>query len=1071
MFFLINRTEFTFKPFHDKVIQKLQDIADCKNVKKNLLLNLPVGAGKSILTEFFITWTFARNPSIKHLYVSHSELLITKLSRETLELIESPYWQSLFGHELDQKSSTQYNFIDAGTRSGMTAAPIGSALTGIDCSNPAIRGFSGALCFSYNTPIWTDRGILKIGDIVTKRLPVKVWSYNTKTKEFSFKPITHYHDNGISKTIEFCGIRCTPSHRFMTQDGWKEAKDILTKDVLFGFSYPFYLIKSYAKFFTDIFSFVSCVKNKIKIFIRKTFVFPLIINYRVVLKMFKRLSFFYRNNCSNINFVGFSNFAYPSFVCKNRDDLFVSQISMTSTQTSTFNSVLHIVGFSSVSQVIKPIVRRIVIKMSGFNTFFLNTYKCPKNKLMNSNRLTYSIMRTFKKINILITPIVYRFKNFFRTSVFKTIFSYYYSFKTFYSTKVRNLVKSLVIRDVSPYFNHKSTSYENVYCLSIQDNHTFFVGGCQVGLLSHNCIDDPIDISNANSEVMLNEVIRLYTDKLKTRLRTKTAPIILIMQRVSTNDLAQYVMDAESEDWDVVIVKAYNEETKTSFWPEKYPVEMLEKIKIRTPELYYSQYQQEPRATGGSLFTRDMFRIDALPEFFDFTAIMADTAYRGTERNDWTVFAAIGKANGRMYILDVKRARINSDKIEEYFLPFISKYATREDFMGCYIEPKGHGIYLNQRLPQLGVPIQSETIIKDFYKDRKRDKVIRANVIIPDVANYGITFNSEMDRGLIEDCIQEAIEFPDGKHDDVCLVGDTLISTIRGKIPIKEIKKGDLLITPLGLSKVKDCRKTGYKEVVKKYGIEATENHKIFDKKLDKFVEIKYDVCVDRLTYGDLIKWSYKRLLYLMERSMLLWGRKGIISIHQQQIKGESVLKDFIKQFGNFIQERKFLKGMLFIIKTAILLITTTLIWSVYQGKNILKSTINLVQNFIKDPNKSNILKRLESLQKSGTEVKKEESGTENTQNRLLNQSQKLSSAQIVEENLEKSTQTSQTNTETQYVENVMINIIREKKDVYNITTTAGCYYANNILVSNCDCIVDGAKLVYKHIPSILEVI
>lgn len=730
MFFLINRTEFIFKPFHDKVIQKLQDIADCKNVKKNLLLNLPIGSGKSLITELFITWTFARNPSIKHLYVSHSELLITKLSRETLEIIESDYWQELFNHPLDQKSSTQYNFQDAGTRSGMTAAPIGSALTGIDAGNPAIDGFNGSLL-----------------------------------------------------------------------------------------------------------------------------------------------------------------------------------------------------------------------------------------------------------------------------------------------------------------------------------------------------IDDCLDVSNANSEVMLNEVIRLYTDKLKTRLRTQRTPVILIMQRLNTNDLAQYVMDAESEDWDVVIVKAYNEETKTSFWPEKYPVEMLEKIKIRTPELYYSQYQQEPRATGGSLFTRDMFRIDALPEFFDFTAIMADTAYRGTERNDWTVFAAIGKANGRMYILDVKRARINSDKIEEYFLPFISKYVTREDFMGCYIEPKGHGIYLNQRLPQLGVPIQSETIIKDFYKDRKRDKVIRANVIIPDVANYGITFNSEMDRGLIEDCIQEAIEFPDGKHDDICLVGETLISTIRGKIPIKEIKKGDLLITPLGLSKVKDCRKTGYKEVVKRYGIEATENHKIFDKKLDKFVEIKYDVCVDKLTYGGLLKWSYKRLLYLMERSMLLWGRKGIISIHQQQIEEESVRKDFIKRFGSFIRARRYLKGMSFITKMATLLITTTLIWSAYQGKNILKSTINLVLNFIKDPNKLNILKRLESLRKSGTEVKKEEDGIENTQNRLFKQKLKNTSVKIVEEYSRRCQLPKQTNMENKFANGVMTNIIREKKDVYNITTQAGCYYANSILVSNCDCMVDGAKLVYKHIPSILEVV
>lgn len=285
-------------------------------------------------------------------------------------------------------------------------------------------------------------------------------------------------------------------------------------------------------------------------------------------------------------------------------------------------------------------------------------------------------------------------------------------------------------------------------------------------------IDDPMDVSNANSEVMLNECIRLYTDKLKTRLRTSRTPIILVMQRLSTNDLAQYVMDAETQDWDIVTIKAYDEQTKTSFWEEKFPAHKLEELKVRTPELYYSQYQQEPRATGGSLFTRDMFQTDALPEFFDFTAIMADTAYRGTERNDWTVFMAVGKANNRLYILDIKRARINSDKIEEYFLPFIMKYAKREDFMGCYIEPKGHGIYLNQRLPQLGVPIQAESIIKDFFKDRKRDKVIRANVVLPDIYNSKVTFNADLDQSIVQDCISECIEFPDGKHDDItdCIV-------------------------------------------------------------------------------------------------------------------------------------------------------------------------------------------------------------------------------------------------------------------------------------------------------------
>jgi predicted phage terminase large subunit-like protein len=244
------------------------------------------------------------------------------------------------------------------------------------------------------------------------------------------------------------------------------------------------------------------------------------------------------------------------------------------------------------------------------------------------------------------------------------------------------------------------------------------------------------------------------------------------MQRLSTNDLAQYVMDAETEDWDIVTVKAYDEENKKSFWEEKFPIKKLEELKVRTPELYYSQYQQEPRATGGGLFTRDMFQVDALPEFFEFTAIVADTAYRGTERNDWTVFMAIGRSNNRLYVLDIKKMRVNSDKIEEYFMPFIEKYCHREDFIGCYIEPKGHGIYLNQHLPQLGVPIQADTIIRDFYKDRKRDKVIRANVVLPDIANFKVTFSTEVPKDLVQETISQCLGFPEDRHDDIvdCIV-------------------------------------------------------------------------------------------------------------------------------------------------------------------------------------------------------------------------------------------------------------------------------------------------------------
>lgn len=285
-------------------------------------------------------------------------------------------------------------------------------------------------------------------------------------------------------------------------------------------------------------------------------------------------------------------------------------------------------------------------------------------------------------------------------------------------------------------------------------------------------IDDPHDADDIRSDIELQNARETYTNKLKTRIRHHSVPIIVIMQRLSLNDLAGYIEEVEYKDYDIIKIPAYNEETKTSFWSSKFPVNKLMDIKIQTPLLFYSQYQQDPQSAGGGFFIPELFQIDALPEFFDFTAIVADIAYRNTERSDYSVFMFIGKANERLYIIDVKRMRINSNYVEQFFMPFVLKHSKRDDFIGCYIEPKGHGIYLNQKFNELAIPMPAETDVKEFYKDRKRDKVIRANVVLPLIHEFKVTFNYQLDQNLVNQCIQECLQFPDGKHDDVvdCII-------------------------------------------------------------------------------------------------------------------------------------------------------------------------------------------------------------------------------------------------------------------------------------------------------------
>lgn len=99
--------------------------------------------------------------------------------------------------------------------------------------------FENPDCLHYNVKIpFVDGTSMKIGDIVKYHVNKEVWSYNEETKEFEPKPIIGWVEkdpttNWLNVKIEgpgtkngFIGITCTPRHKFLTNHGWKFAKDL-----------------------------------------------------------------------------------------------------------------------------------------------------------------------------------------------------------------------------------------------------------------------------------------------------------------------------------------------------------------------------------------------------------------------------------------------------------------------------------------------------------------------------------------------------------------------------------------------------------------------------------------------------------------------------------------------------------------------------------------------------------------------------------------------------------------------------------------------------------------------------
>lgn len=141
--------EYDMTDSHKALCDKLQQYAEGKNTKRNLMINVSPGFGKSLLMQYYITWCFARNKHCMFCYIAYGERLIKKLSRESRNLMMMSEWEELFGKEMDpgDKSVLNYHLLSGGVRSGLTAGTVSSAILGLDAGNPSSpnQDFSGAL--------------------------------------------------------------------------------------------------------------------------------------------------------------------------------------------------------------------------------------------------------------------------------------------------------------------------------------------------------------------------------------------------------------------------------------------------------------------------------------------------------------------------------------------------------------------------------------------------------------------------------------------------------------------------------------------------------------------------------------------------------------------------------------------------------------------------------------------------------------------------------------------------------------------------------------------------------------
>lgn len=162
-------------------------------------------------------------------------------------------------------------------------------------------------------------------------------------------------------------------------------------------------------------------------------------------------------------------------------------------------------------------------------------------------------------------------------------------------------------------------------------------------------IDDPLEISKANSKAERDHVNYVYDNAIATRGNDpRTVRKILIMQRLHDEDLCGHIL-ARGDAWESLILPAeYEGRRFTSsigfedprqdagalLWPERFGAAELATMKQTLSEIGIAgQLQQRPAPLLGAIFKRDWFkaRVPSMPcvgRFFswDTAASIEDTA-------------------------------------------------------------------------------------------------------------------------------------------------------------------------------------------------------------------------------------------------------------------------------------------------------------------------------------------------------------------------------------------------------------------------------------------------------------
>jgi len=426
-----------------------------------------------------------------------------------------------------------------------------------------------------------------------------------------------------------------------------------------------------------------------------------------------------------------------------------------------------------------------------------------------------------------------------------------------------------------------------------------------------------------------------------------------------------------------------------------------------------------------------------------------DPAISLDKQADYSAIVTVGVDQySNLYILDIVRERLKPDElIEEIFRTF-----ERWHPQSIGIEEVGFQKTLRYTLKKEEEIRKRWLNIVELRPDG-RNKEQRIRGLQPQYASGKVLHNRDLVYNIyLED---ELLRFPRGKHDDTCLAGETLIKTSRGEVEIRNVIKGDFVLTRDGYKKVLKSYMTGLKRTITKLGITATPDHPF--------------ITNDGVKRFDNLKQS--DILYIWNEKLSSIEEKNITDIQNQQgdnlgftsgdmINGKNRPSHYIDRFG-LTTLGKFLSDLISTIKMKILSIMKYPILNLSVNQTM---PTYIQVNHTEKKCQEKTLKLHESLLINGMEARQEGNGTQYTQEKDGKISDLLKkNAPNVAKNILLHSKT-QNSVENNTAELNTENYIK----VYNLLIEDSHeFFANNILVHNCDALAYALDIIHPPVKRV----